>query len=156
MSLPLLVHYQTEAEYRNHYISNYCRRKIETHDKIPVHFKPQKFEHAFYEETGKYKFSPSRAQRIDWVKATLENSHAILYQGWHKDKKIYVPDRRVSFIYESFVVVIDLFLGNNQNLKGNFITCYMADRSIDKITKSPIWSIEECIESLVKNGKIGR
>lgn len=160
MSLPPLVHYQTEAEYRDHYKSAYCRRKIQTHDKIPVFFQPQKFEHAFYESTGKYtgknKFSPSRAQRIDWVKATLENSQATLYQGWHKDKKIYVPDRRVSFVYESFVVVIDLFLGNNQSLKGNFITCYTADQSIDKITSSPIWSMEGCIESLIKNGKIGR
>lgn len=156
MSLPPLIHYQTEAEYRAHYMSAYCRKKIETHDKIPVYFKPQKFEHAFYEGMGKYKFSPPRAQRIDWVKATLENPQATLYQGWHKDKKIYVPDRRVSFVYESFIVVIDLSLRDNQSLKGNFITCYMADQSIKKITSSPIWSMEGCIESLIKNGIIGR
>ena len=154
MTFPPLIYYKAESEYRDHYIRTYCRQKIVTHDKIPVYFKPQRFQHAFYEGVGKCEFSFPRAQRINWVKSTLENSQAALYEGWHKDK--YVPDRRVSYIYEDFVVIVSLSLDGRQSLKGNFITCYVANRSIKKIIQSPVWSVNKCIDYLIKKGKIGR
>ncbi|MDM8548182.1 hypothetical protein QUF61_16960 [Candidatus Venteria ishoeyi] len=34
-------------------------------------------------------------------------------------------------------------LNTNGALKANFITCYQADNSMDKIRKAPIWSKED-------------
>ena len=77
MALPPLVHYATVAEYRSHYERIYCRGNIQTFDGIRVYFKASKFGHSFYESTAqdgrKDIFSWVRAQRIDWIKATLEN-----------------------------------------------------------------------------------
>jgi|GEM_PF-1581744 len=33
-------------------------------------------------------------------------------------------------------------------IKGNFITCYVADRNIDQIEKSPIWDFTKCLKKL--------
>ncbi len=148
MPLPPLLHYETEAEYRDHYRRVYCRGVIETHDGIRVYFQPQRFEHAFYEGRGKYRFSPTRAQRLDWIGATLAHPEAVLYQGWDNKRRRYVPARRVSVAYEDFVVVVELSLGRNEVLKGKFITCYQADNSIDKIRRSPPWDRELCLRVL--------
>lgn len=141
MSRPPLVHYDTPAKYRQHYEKHYCRQKIITFDNIRVYFKPTKFGHAFYESSAKDgrkdKFSDVRAQRIDWIRATLENPKAELYVGWNKEKKIFDKNRRVSIVYEDFIVVIEI---NKTNpLKAEFITAYVADNSIKGIRKSPKW-----------------
>ncbi len=148
MPLPPLLYYKTEAEYRDHYRRVYCRGVIETHDRIRVFFQPQRFEHAFYEGRGKTRFSPVRAQRLDWIGATLAHPEAVLYQGWDNKGHRYVPERRVSVAYEDFVVVVALSLGRNEVLKGKFITCYQADNSIDKIRRSPLWDRELCLRVL--------
>lgn len=152
MALPPLVRYGTEAEYREHYKRHYCRRDVRTTDGLRVYFNATRFEHAFYEGRGKYRFSPVRAQRIDWISATLAHPDAALYQGWNKDAKIYVPDRRVSVIYEDFVVVISLRLRGDNSLKGSFVTAYQADNSITKIRTSPRWALEECLNALRREG----
>lgn len=148
MPLPPLLHYETEAEYRKHYRRVYCRGVIETHDGIRVYFQPQRFEHAFYEGRGKNRFSPVRAQRLDWIGATLSHPEAVLYQGWDNKGCRYVPERRVSVAYKDFVAVVELSLGRNEVLKGKFITCYQADNSIDKICRSPLWDRELCLKIL--------
>ncbi len=154
MALPPLVRYGTEAEYREHYKRHYCRREVVTADGIRVYFNANRFEHAFYEGRGKYRFSPTRAQRIDWIGATLAHPDAVLYQGWNKDTKVYVPERRVSVVYENFVVVIELRLKGNDSLKGSFITAYQADNSFTKIRTSPRWALDECLKVLRKeNGR---
>jgi hypothetical protein len=154
MTLSPLVHYATESEYRDHYKRIYGRGTIYTFDGIRVYFQPRRFEHAFYEGQGKDCFSPIRAQRIDWVKATLEHPDADLYQGWDKKNKVYAPHRRVSVVYEDFVVVVDLRLKSDSNLKGNFITCYQAENSINKIRTSPVWDLSICMAIL--EGRNGR
>ncbi len=154
MPLPPLLHYETEAEYRKHYRRVYCRGVIETHDGIRIYFQPQRFEHAFYEGCEKNRFSPERAQRIDWIGATLTHPEAVQYQGWNNKKNYYTPDRRVSVIYEDFVVVVELALGRNDALKGKFITCYQADNSIGKIRQSPLWDRDLCLRIL--RGRNGR
>jgi len=85
---------------------------------------------------------------MDWIKSTLENPNAELYQGWNKRYRTYEPNRRVCVVYENFVVVIQLALQNNGQLKGEFTTCYQADDSIDKIRRSPAWSLEEYLQEI--------
>ncbi len=152
MILPPLISYETVLEYKNHYEKFYCRGKIYTFDNIRVFFKKTNFEHAFYESSShdgkKDIFSRTRAERIDWIRMTIENPNAELYKGWNKGSKHYDNSRRVCILYENFVVVIAV---NSQNPKtklrsAGFITAYVADNSIDKIRNSPKWDSLEWID----------
>jgi len=152
MSLPPLVHYATAAEYRHHFEGTYCRGSIQTFDGIRVYFAAAKFGHVFYESTArdgrKDVFSPVRAERIDWIKATLVHQQADLYQGWNKDVRCPDATRRVAVVYEDFVVVVEMGLTREGALKANFVTCYQADNSITKIRTSPVWSKADCVRRL--------
>lgn len=152
MALPPLVHYATVAEYRSHYEQVYCRGNIQTFDGIRVYFSPGKFGHVFYESSArdgrKDAFSPVRAQRIDWIKATLEHPEAALFEGWDKTSRQYDATRRVAVVYEDFVVVVAMGLKQDGSLKANFVTCYQADNSIGKIRNSPPWSLAACLRLL--------
>lgn len=152
MALPPLVSYPTVAEYREHYERVYCRGNIHTFDGIRVFFGAGKFGHMFYESSArdgrKDVFSPVRAQRIDWIKSTLEHPNADLFEGWDKGLRKYDASRRVAVVYEDFVVVVAMGLKLNRSLKANFVTCYQADNSIGKIRKSPVWTRVECLRQL--------
>lgn len=152
MALPPLVHYETVEEYRRHYENSYCRGIVQTFDGIRVHFAAEKFAHVFYESSArdgtKDSFSPVRAQRIDWIKATLEHPGADLFEGWDKKTQRYDGTRRVAVVYEDFVVVVAISLKHDNSLKANFVTCYQADNSIGKIRKSPPWSRMDCLRQL--------
>lgn len=155
MAPPALLVYETVADYKRHYEKHYQRGTIVTADGIRIYFKPQKFGHAFYEnsqrKTGpKDEFSQVRAQRMDWIKATLESPVARVYMGWNKVERSFNEDRRVSVVYEDFVVVIELSLSKEGVLKGNFVTCYVADQSIDRIEQSPLWDKAKCLKKLGK------
>lgn len=149
MSKPTLIHYSTPAEYRQHYEKHYCREKIFTFDSIRVHFRQSKFGHVFYESSTrngkKDKFSQSRAERIGWIRATLEHPKAELYQGWNKDDKVYDNSRRVSVVYDDFVVVIwmNKLDADRKPTAADFVTAYVADNSIEKIRQSPKWNLKE-------------
>jgi hypothetical protein len=110
----------------------------------------------FYESTArdgrKDVFSPVRAQRIDWIKATLEHPTAALFEGWDKTSRRYRATRRVAVVYEDFVVVVAMGLKQDGSLKANLVTCYQADNSILKIRSSPAWSKAECL-ALLKKGR---
>jgi len=151
VSKPPFICYATPAEYKQYFEKHYCRAKIITFDNIRVYFSPSKFGHVFYESTNrdgkKDAFSIHRAKRIDWIKATLENPHAELYQGWNKKDKVIEPNRRVSVVYEEFVVVIDVkFDEQDRPIKAEFITAYVADNSINSIRKSPKWDKRKCMK----------
>mgnify|MGYP000211467288 FL=1 len=152
MALPPLVHYDTVSEYRLHYARVYCRGNIQTFDGIRVYFNRSKFEHAFYESSArdgsKDVFSMVRAQRIDWIKGTLEHPEAALFEGWDKATRQSDAKRRVAVFYEEFVVVIAMGLRNDGTLKADFVTCYQADQSIGKIRESPRWSRDACLRLL--------
>lgn len=152
MPLPALVQYATPDEYRTHYERVYCRGNITTSDGIRVFFSPGSFGHMFYESTArdgrKDAFSPVRAQRIDWIKATLEHHQATLFQGWDYKTRSYDATRRVAVVYEDFVVVIAMKLSRDGSLRANFVTCYQADNSIGKIRTSPAWSRAACLTAL--------
>ena len=152
MALPPLLHLPDEATYRQHFIDTYCRGVIETHDGIPVFFQQSKFGHAFYESSNrdgaKDAFSWVRAQRMDWIGATLADPATVRYQGWVAKTRSYDPTRRVDLLYEDFVVVLGLGLNRDGVLRANFITCFQADNSIGKIRTSPLWTREDCLNAL--------
>lgn len=155
--VPPLVHYASVDEYREHYNRIYCQAIIQTFDEIRVYFSPGRFSHVFFESTSrdgrKDEFSFVRAQRIDWIKATLGNPDAKLFQGWDKKMRCYDASHRVAVVYENFVVVIKMGMKKNDTLKGNFVTCYQADNSIGKIRNSPGWSMQACLDALKRKGR---
>jgi hypothetical protein len=135
---PSLVHYETLDEYRQHFKSIYCKQAIHTFDGLQVRFSNHDFDHCMYESTNrdrvKDQFSVERSQRIDWIKATLENPNAILFEGWLRDEKRYDNARRVALCYNNFVVVILL----QKNKRAKFLTAYVAnEETIQKLRKSP-------------------
>lgn len=152
MSLPPLLHLADAAAYRQHFVSRYCRQAIHTHDGIRVYFRQDQFGHAFYESTNrdgaKDVFSQVRAERMEWIGATLGNPAAIRYQGWDARGRRYDPARRVDLLFEDFVVVLGLGLNRDDALRANFVTCYQADNSIGKIRTSPLWTREDCLNAL--------
>lgn len=153
MTYPPLLQLESISEYKKHYEMHYQRAEIVTFDGIRVFFSESKFGHAFYENSSgkkgaKNQFSRQRAERMDWIKSTLCSQEAEIYKGWNKDLKKYENTRRVSVVYADFVVVIEISLNQKGELKGNFVTCYVADKSIEKIKLSPKWSKEECLADL--------
>jgi hypothetical protein len=143
----------TDAEYRQHFEATYCRGVITTHDGIRVYFKKEDFDHAFFESALRdgnkdITLSAARAQRMNWIAATLSNPTAMRFQGWDKKKKCYDSTRCVSVVFGDFVVVIRLSKKADQTLKANFVTCYDANNSIGKIRQSPLWMKEDCLNSL--------
>ena len=157
MRLPDLLICEDEREYLAYYRQEYCRKGVVTFDGIHVYFREDRFFHAFYESSNrdgrKDRFSKIRAQRMRWIRATLENAASCLFQGWDNKRKRYDPGRRVCVVYEEFVVILEMRLKKNGTLKAAFITCYQADNSIEKIRNSPKWSKEKCLEVLNKKGR---
>jgi hypothetical protein len=105
MVAPPLLILPTDADYRQHYEQHYCRAVIMTHDAIRVFFRPDRFSHAFYEsplrDGIKAKIlSPDRAQRMNWIAATLTNPAADRFQGWDRDNARYEAIRCVSVVWE--------------------------------------------------------
>lgn len=144
MPLPDKVIYAEESEYRAHFEQVYCQGPIITADGIRVYFKKYQFNHCMFESSKRDKikdvFSSARAERIGWIKETLTNPDAELYQGWDREKKRVNPDSRVAIAYEDFVVIIRLHRKKGIPItSADFITAYQADNSIGKIKKMPKW-----------------
>lgn len=141
MAYPSLVSYRTIDEYRFHFERVYCKGPVTTFDGISVRFRKNQFDHCFHESSRrnneKDTFSILRAERIDWIKAALEDPNAELHVGWDGKKKQYDCSHRVALVSGDYVVVIRL--GKNQ--KAQFVTAYVADSSntLAKIKGSPKW-----------------
>jgi len=148
LDYPPLVHYDTQEEYPKHFEGIYCSGGIRTFDDILVRFRKSKFDHCFFESTKrdarKDQFSVKRAERLDWIKAALQDPDSERYVGWDKYKKRYDKSRRVAIVMKNYVVVIQLKGAKN----ADFVTAYVADTTtsqgrvstIEKIRKSPKWS----------------
>ncbi len=140
MQYPPLVRYESEAQYREHFEQTYCTREIITFDNIPVRFKKLDFDHAFYESSRSKDdtFSFKRAERIDWIKAALEDQNSEKYVGWDNKRKKSDKCRRVVLVKGNYVVVI----GISGRGTGRFITAFLAEsrRTLQKIRKNPKWA----------------
>ncbi|MDD4505845.1 MAG: hypothetical protein PHE60_05715 [Sulfurospirillaceae bacterium] len=152
--IPPLKLLSSVSEYQLYYEETYTKKPLLSFDGIPIFFAKYRFSHAFYESSdrrgAKDIFSLQRAERMDWIKYTIESDQSLLLKGWDAVTRQYFSNRRVSILYEDFVVVIILTLNKEGQLKGSFLTCYQADNSIEKIKSSPIWVKDECIEELIR------
>ena len=147
MAYPAMITFASEADCRAYFERVYCQGPISTFDGIMVRFRKSNFEHCFFESSRrngiKDRFSPPRAKRIDWIKATLEDPHSELFEGWDSSKKRYDRTRRAAIVMGNYVVII-AFTGPG---KADFVTAYVADTpatatrpsTIDKIRGGPKW-----------------
>ena len=145
----MVVKDHTEEELRRIWAEEYCRKVIKTHDGIRVHFYDSNFDHAFYESSvrngssnkpkSKDIFSSRRAARMMWIKDVLADKEAKMYVGYDSKAKGYTRSKRVSVVKGDYVVVIQLYKED----QARFITAYVADNSISKITSGPEWTPEK-------------
>ncbi|MBC8554018.1 MAG: hypothetical protein H8D23_30780 [Candidatus Brocadiales bacterium] len=137
-------HKLTEEELRGIWKTTYCdeEKPIFTFDSIHVIFRESMFDHVFYESHDRKRrdksiFSLNRCQKILWIKDTLEDSTAILKQGWDRDAKKYIKNRRVAFVKNNYIVIIQ-FISKKM---ARFISAYemQGEENIAKILGSPDW-----------------
>ena len=149
--MPALLKLADQAAYQQHFVQTYCAGPLMTHDGIPVYFKRQSFYHAFF-ETVTHKddtFSPDRAERMDWIAATLADAATQCFQGWVAKTKSYDPTRRVELRSQNFVVVLFMKKGQNGQLKAEFLTCYpVANQRLPKVLAAPVWNRTDCENAL--------
>jgi hypothetical protein len=148
MGEPPLVNYPSVNEYRKHFEGIYCRKPIVTFDGIPVRFRKSDFQHCMFESTNrdgnKDSFSRIRAERIDWISATLSARTATLYQGWDKNRRIIDPNSRVAIAFDDYVVIIQVKILPTGLIQGYFKTAYVANENIGRIRAKPQWDIKKC------------
>lgn len=144
-----------EAEYRSHFIANFTRTPVmfqTTQGRAPIYFAGHQFDHAFFESTGrngvKDAFSPERALRMDDIPVLLSDRSVPRHAGWDAKTRSHSHTRCVSIALDEFVVVVRLGLTKTGYLRGNFVTCYVADNSIGKIQSAPEWNEAQCIQTL--------
>lgn len=150
--LPLLK-LADQVAYRTHYERTLCRGGIVTHDGIRVFFRKQEFDHAFFESSGRRGendlFSLERAMRMDWIAPALADPSARRIQGWLKKEQRHDPTRRVTVFIEGFLAIIALRIGQDGQLRAQFVTCYPADAKTQaKLARAPFWTPEDCLNAL--------
>lgn len=142
MNYPPLVQYASEADYRTHFERVYCRGPITTFDGISVRFRRCQFDHGFFESSQRNRvkdlFSTQRAERIDWIKATLQDPNSDRFVGWDRNSRTYDNTRRVALVQWDYVVVIAL----TGSVSAQFVTAYVVDtpNSLARIRRSPRWT----------------
>jgi hypothetical protein len=148
VAYPPLLKLATAAEFRSHYEGTYCRCPIVTFDGIAVRFRKRHFNHCFFESTNrdgtKNLFSQKRAERIDWIRAALQDATAERYWGWDKNRRRYDRARRVTVVMGDYVVVIAI----TSPTTADFVTAFVADTpaspgrpsTIDQIRRGPKWA----------------
>ena len=145
--MPALLFLRSEEAYRAHFRNSLVRNEIITFHGVPVKFRNDSFSHAFFESTrrdrNKDAFSPIRAERMDWIKHTLEDQVTDWYQGWSSRRRRHEITRSASVAYGNFVVVLQYYIAKG-DLAANFVTCYEAERSIQMIRNSPRWDVDFC------------
>lgn len=144
-----------EADYRSHFIANFTRAPLTfqtSQGRAPIYFAADKFDHAFFESSRrdgvKDVFSLARAERMDDIAVVLADRSVPRHAGWDAQTRSHSHTRCVSIAIDEFVVVVRLGLTRTGYLKGNFVTCYVADNSIGKILAAPEWNEAQCIQTL--------
>ena len=139
MPYPPLVKYDSAVKYRQHFEDVYCRTPITTFDGISVRFRRKNFNHCFFESVKEKDdtFSQKRAEKINWIKAALEDTESERYLGWNAKKRKYDNKRRVTLVMGNYIVVIAI----TGIAKADFVTAFVADSefTLRKIRNSPQW-----------------
>ena len=147
MEYPPLVTGLTPAEYRDRFERIYCRTPIATFDGIKVRFRKRNFNHAFFESSSKRdrddKFSPLRAERIDWIRTALQDPEAELYVGVDHERKRRDFNRRVAIARGEYVVIVAMTGANTADFVTAFVdTGPLPGRnfsSVELIRMGPRW-----------------
>lgn len=151
-----------ESAYRAYFITKYTRAPLSfrlSTGAAPVYFAADRFDHAFFESSlrdgVKDQFSFQRAERMDDIAAALADPTIERRAGWDKRRKCHDHVSCVTLAIDDFVVVVRLGMNMKGLLKGKFVTCYVADNSIGKIRKAPLWDQSICTQELSKqrNGR---
>lgn len=103
-----------------------------------MRFRKRQFEHCFFESvvTKDDTFSQRRAERIDWIKAALEDPNAELRVGWDNRRKHPANDRRVAIVVLNYVVIIRVY----RKQRADFVTAFVAGRrTIRQIRTNSRW-----------------
>ena len=150
---PPLLKLSDQAAYHQHFVAKYCAEPMLAHDGIPVYFKRRSFYHAFF-DTVVYKddtFSSVRAERMNWIEATLTDPQTQRLQGYLSKSKTHDPSRRVELRHENFIVVLIMGIKRDGSLKAEFLTCYAVHNNrLPKVQQAPIWNKTDCIKALRK------
>ena len=134
-----------ETQLRSLWKEIYCdvTKPIFTFDNILVKFYEDMFDHCFYESKSRVQkdksiLSLNRLEKLLWIKDTLEDTTSLLKQGWDKDKKKYVANRRVALVKDNYVVIISI---NKLKTQARFITAYeiQNDNKVENIKIAPDW-----------------
>ena len=141
MPLPPLLSLPNEAAYRTYFEAQYCNTTVVTFDGITVQFFPEMFNHAFYRDSSrtakdKANFDLKRAQRMDWIKAVLQDSSLELYQRVMPNSKV----RRIALESSTPYAVIIQIDSRNAH-RARFITAYIVDSpsALTKMRSNPKW-----------------
>ncbi|TXD83864.1 hypothetical protein ESY86_07405 [Subsaximicrobium wynnwilliamsii] len=138
-----------EIELRQLWKVEYCdnNKPVFTHDGIEVSFYEDMFDHCFFEsaewkEKDKSILSLNRLEKMLWIKDTLSDISALMKQGWDRNKKRYVNNRRVNFVKDGYIVVISI---NKSLTKARFITAFefQNDEKKQEVLNSPDWIREK-------------
>lgn len=150
---PPILKLTDQAAYQQHFVKKYCAGPLTTHDGIPVFFDRHSFYHAFF-DTVVHKddtFSVARAERMDWIEATLTDPESQRFQGYLSKIKTHDPARRVELRYENFIVVLIMGIKQDGSLKAKFLTCYPVDNNrLPKVQQAPTWNKQDCKNALRK------
>ena len=133
----LIAEVRREAEMREIWKNEYCKKPIETFDGVLVRFYEDMFDHCFFESANrkakdKSILSLNRLEKMLWIKSVLQDKDAVLKKGWDNVEKIYFKDRRVAIVKDNYVVIIR-FTGV---LKAKLTTAFEKN-DIENILESP-------------------
>jgi hypothetical protein len=146
-----------EQAYRSHYHAEFCSAPVmmnTSSGQIPVYFDPNTFDHAFFESANRdgvkdKDFSLTRACRMPLIVTALTGPGNEQFAGYDKKSKQVGHARIVCVVTaEDFVVVVRLGLTAAGTLRGNFVTCFYADNSIQKVRSNPLWDESLCNQEL--------
>jgi hypothetical protein len=141
MPLPRLLSLPDEAAYRAYFEAQYCNTTVVTFDGITVQFFTEIFNEAFYRDSSrtardKANFDLKRAQRMDWIRAVLEDSSLEVYRRAMPSSKI----RRIALEPTTpYAVIIQIDSRNAR--RARFITAYIVDSpsALTKMRSNPRW-----------------
>lgn len=144
MPYPDLLNYKYEDEYRDHFKKVYCSGPIVTFDGIEVRFRMNDFLHLFYKENHSDRkrdvFVYQRAERLEWIKAALEDDEASLFFGWDTAKRRVFYDRRVAVVQTNYCVIVN----HTDVNKANIITAFVLDQTaLEKVRKNEYWDTKK-------------
>ncbi len=92
---------------------------------------------------------------MPFIAEALSDGESDRFAGWDKTGGRHDHARCVCVALDDFVVVIRLGLTAAGAIRGSFVTCYVADNSIEKIRNGPKWDEAECLR-LLRGQRKGR